>query len=270
MDLSQKHSRRKVLKTGLAAAAAAALPTSQAKAQRAEQGQYITEWVPKKPGELRVSLMTGEGDRERNGLRGVMSHLPNAVVWYLNNVRPVTPEMLKSTDILLTFYNGYLYSDENVDIIIDQIENHGMAWILIHNTPWFCGEKLNAFTGAYPMLHREIQPVVICELNQEHPITKGIEPFIIQLDEQFGAYMADPNDPTVTLLFRSEGLHDGHWTIQGWCKECGKGRIVGLTPGHYEWTWYQVQYQEILWRAAQWALHLPMQPFYGNFDNFIW
>ena len=135
MDLSQKHSRRKVLKTGLAAAAAAALPTSQAKAQRTEQGQYITEWVPKKPGELRISAITGEGDRERNGLRGVMNHLPNAVFWWANNVRPITPEMLYNTDLLLTFYSGYLYSDENVDIIIDQIESRGMAWILIHNTP---------------------------------------------------------------------------------------------------------------------------------------
>jgi len=270
MELTQKHSRRNILKTGLAAAAAAAIPISGAKAQQGQQGNYITVWEPKKPGELRVSLMTGEGDRERDGLRGVMSHLPNAVVWYLDNVRPVTPEMLQSTDLLITFYNGYLYSDENVEIIIDRIQNQGMAWILIHNTPWFCGNKLNAFTGAYSMLHREIQPVIICELNQEHPITKGIEPFIIQLDEQFGAYMANPNDPTVTRLFRSQGLHDGHWTIQGWCKECGKGRVVGLTPGHYEWAWYQVQYQEILWRAAQWSLHLPMQPFYGNFDNYIW
>ncbi|MBN1290704.1 MAG: ThuA domain-containing protein [Candidatus Latescibacteria bacterium] len=268
MDLTQKHSRRNMLKTGLAAATAAALPTPGAKAQ--QRGGIHEEWTPKKPGTIRISAITGEGDRERNGLYSITSHLPNADFWWARNTRPITPEMLHNTDLLLTYYSGYLYSDENVEIIIDDITNRGMAWIMIHNTPWFCGDKLNAFTNAYPMLHREIQPVIIRNLNQEHPITKGIEPFIIQLDEQFGAYIADPDDPNFTLLFKSQGVHDQHITIQGWCVQRGKGRIVGLTPGHYEWTWYQVQYQEIVWRAAQWALNLPIEPFYGNFDNFIW
>ncbi len=145
-----------------------------------------------------------------------------------------------------------------------------MGWICVHNTPWFTGDELNEFMGAYPMLHREIQPVSICRLDPKHPITKGIEPFVIQLDEQFGAYLANPKDPDMTVLFWSHGLHDDHWTIQGWCVQRGKGRIVGLTPGHYEWTWYEDQYQEIMWRAAQWALNLPLKPFYGNFDNYIW
>ena len=132
------------------------------------------------------------------------------------------------------------------------------------------GDELNEFIGAYAMLHREIQPVVIAKLHQEHPITKGIEPFIINLDEQFGVYLAKPDDPDLTVLFWSQGLHDAHWTIQGWCVQRGNGRVVGLTPGHYEWTWYEQQYQEIMWRAAHWALNLPIPEFYGTLENFIW
>jgi len=264
MDLSHNHSRRSILKTGLAAAAAAALPAPEAKAQE------TPFWEPKKPGEIRISAICGEDPQLRNGLRRIMQHLPNPNFWWANNRGPITPEMLRDTDLLLTFYSGYLYTEENVDIIIDEITNRGMAWICVHNTPWFAGEKLNALMGAYPMLHREIQPVIIRNLNQNHPITEGIEPFVIQLDEQFGVYFKNPDDPDMTVLFKSQGMHDKHVTTQGWCVQRGKGRIVGMTPGHYEWTWYQVQYQELMWRAAQWALNLPLEPFYGNFDNFIW
>ena len=59
MDLSQKHSRRNMLKTGLAAATAAALPTPGAKAQ--QRGGIQEEWTPKKPGTIRISAITGEG-----------------------------------------------------------------------------------------------------------------------------------------------------------------------------------------------------------------
>lgn len=264
MDLSHNHSRRRVLKTGLAAAASVALSVPEAKAHE------VPIWEKKKPGELRITAICGEDPQLRNGLRNVMRHLPKANFWWANNRGPITSDMLHDTDLLLTFYSSYLYTEENIEIINNDITNRGMGWICVHNTPWFAGGKLNALMGAYPMLHREIQPVVICNLNQDHPITQGIEPFIIQLDEQFGAYIADPDDPDFTLLFRSHGLHDDHWTIQGWCVQRGKGRIVGMTPGHYEWTWYQVQYQELMWRAAQWALNLPLKPFYGSFENFIW
>ena len=149
-----------------------------------------------------------------------------------------------------------------------RIENRGMGWLAIHNTVWFLNDRLNRFVGAEPILHREIQPVIICNLNQEHPITKGIEPFIINLDEQFGVFINDPEN--VTTLFKSQSVHDKHRTIQGWSVERGKGRIVGLGPGHYEWTWYQVQWQEIMWRSALWAMHQQMKPFYGSLDAFIW
>lgn len=284
MDLSHKHSRRTILKTGFAAAAAAAVavPVSETKA-------LMPEPEPKKPGELKIVGAMGHDYHLEGSIRPIMGRIKKARVWWARHYGPITPELLSDTDLLLTFYAGdsyewspsgladsagtdrkRLYTDENVAAIIDNIENRGMGWIAVHNTPWFAGEKLNALMGADALLHREIQPVIICKLNQNHPITQGIEPFIIQLDEQFGVFFRDPDDPDVTMLFRSQGVHDKRMTTQGWCVQRGKGRIVGLTPGHYEWAWYQVQYQEILWRAAHWAMNIPIEPFYGNFDNFIW
>ena len=264
MDTQHRQSRRTILKSGLAAAATTMLPAPAARAQQPSPPD------PKKPGALRISAICGIDHRVRNGLQPIMRRLPNADFWWAHDYRPITPEILNDTDLLLTYYSGHMYTEENVAAIIDNVTNSGMGWICVHNTHWFVGDELSEFIGAYPMLHREIQPVVIAKLHREHPITKGIEPFIIQLDEQFGAFMANPDDPDLTVLFWSHGLHDGHWTIQGWCVQRGKGRIVGLTPGHYEWTWYQDQYNEIMWRAAHWALNMPIEPFYENLDNFIW
>jgi len=161
-----------------------------------------------------------------------------------------------------------LYNDENAAAIIDNVTNRGMAWIAIHNSIWNGRDDLCNLLGIEPMLHREIQPVIISHLNQSHPITKGIEPFIINLDEQFGVFIKKPSETTV--LFRSKSVHDKRETIQGWCVERGKGRIVGLSPGHYEWTWWEPGYREILWRAAHWAVKRPIEPYPGSYESYIW
>ena len=103
-----------------------------------------------------------------------------------------------------------------------------------------------------------------------HPITKGIEPSVINLDEQFGLFLRKPDDPDVTVLFKSQGVHDKQWTIQGVCAQRGRGRVVTFAPGHYNWTFVNEACQEILWRSANWVLNLPIPPFYGNYDSFIW
>lgn len=263
MKSSYQPSRRNALKAGIAAAAAASLPVSGAEAQQSGPG-------PKKPGSTRISAVCGGDHRIHGGLAPVMTRLPNADFWWANDYQPITPKIIGDTDLLLTYYSSYMYTKENTAALMDNIRNRGMGWICLHNTHWFVGDELNEFIGAYAMLHREIQPVTVCRLHEEHPITKGLEPFIIQLDEQFGAYIANPKDPDLTVLFWSHGLHDDHWTIQGWCVQRGKGRIVGLTPGHYDWTWHEEQYQEIMWRAAHWALNLQIPPYFGSFENVIW
>ncbi|MDP2982941.1 MAG: ThuA domain-containing protein [Candidatus Latescibacter sp.] len=265
-SILQKHSRRNVLQTGLAATVAA-LSSSNLHSQ---QSPRLSTWEPKKPGEISITALCENDPTLETGLRPIMTRVKNARFWWAGNYRPITPDMINDTDLLITYYSGFIYTDKNVAAIIDGITNRGMGWLAIHNTCWFAGDKLNSLMGAYSMLHREIQPVIIHNLNQDHPITQGIEPFVIQLDEQFGVYMADPRDPDVTLLFRSHGVHDDHRTIQGWCAQRGKGRIVGMTPGHYSWTWSEPPYSEMLWRAAHWALNLPIKPFYGSYENFIW
>lgn len=267
MDVTQKHTRRTALKTGLVAATATALAVSEAKAQ---QSQVPSTWEPKKPGEIRISAICGEDNVVKSGLNSVTRNLSNANFWWADNYSPITREMLNDTDLLITYYSTYLYTEENAKIIIDNVTSGRMGWIALHNTPWFTKGNLSDLLGVDCALHREIQPVIISNLNQNHPITKGIEPHVINLDEQFGLFLRKPNDPDVTVLFKSQGVHDKQWTIQGVCAQRGKGRVVSFAPGHYNWTFKNEACQEILWRSANWVLNLPIPTFYGNYDNFIW
>jgi len=266
MDITHKHSRRSALRAGLAAATAA-LATPSAKAG---QSQIPPEWVPKKPGEIRISAICGEDNVVRSGLVSVTRNLPKAHFWWADNYKPITREMLDDTDLLITYYSSYLYTEENSQTIIDNITNGRMGWIALHNTPWFARGGLSDLLGVDCALHREIQPVIISNLDQNHPITKGIEPHVINLDEQFGLILRKSNDPDVTVLFESQGVHDKQWTIQGVCARRGKGRVVTFAPGHYNWTYDNEACQEMLWRSANWVLNRPIPPFYGNYDKFIW
>lgn len=270
MDFTQKHSRRNIIKTGLAAAATAALPVSKAKAQYGQQEKVITEWVPKKPGEIRISAFCQDTPHVLSALLP-WTNIEN-VTLYWAETSIATPEMIRDTDIMATFYSGYLYNDENRPVIIEEITKRGMAWFVIHNSCWAINryKELGDLMGAFPMLHTGIQPITISCLNQEHPITKDIEPFVIELDEQFGVYLADPKDPDVTVLFTGIGLHDLHRTIQGWATQRGKGRIVGMVPGHTNLTWGEPYYAEMTQRAFYWMLNRPIEPSNRSYDNYIW
>ena len=57
MDVTQKHTRRTVLRTGIIAAAATATAGPKVNAQ---QSQVPSTWEPKKLGEIRISAICGE------------------------------------------------------------------------------------------------------------------------------------------------------------------------------------------------------------------
>jgi len=266
----QNQSRRTILKTGFLATAASVFPHTGAKAKSVKQGNIITDWEPKKPGEIRVSAICGDDPVIKRGLNAVTLNLPNSIFWWAGDTEPITPEMLNNTDLLFTYYSSYLYSEENSKIIVDNVMSGRMGWIAVHNTPWFTRGILSDLLGVDCALHREIQPVIISHLNETHPITKGIEPTVINLDEQFGLFLRKPDDPDLTVLFKSQGVHDKQWTIQGVATQRGKGRTVTFTPGHYNWTFDNEACAEILWRSVNWVLNRPIPAFYGNYDNYIW
>jgi type 1 glutamine amidotransferase len=239
--------------------------------------------LPKAPGETRVIALMG-GDYGHNAItpeihiRELFSSLRNWRIIFVQSSRFFTPDLLKDADLLITSRHGGAdpidwrpegivdslregvnpWTDENVNAIIRNVRERGMGFLALHCTISSRNRVLEDFLDAEPIMHNEVQPVWVRDLNREHPITRGIGKFLINLDEQFAAIIKSPE--TVTL-FETTAIHDKRHAVGGWCLERGKGRIAVLLPGHGQWAYRVPEYQEILWRSAHWVLKRDIPPF---------
>ena len=120
------------------------------------------------------------------------------------------------------------------------------------------------------IMHGPMVNTYFFEMNQDHPITKGVKPFE-SVDEIFGMVMLDDN---YTPLFRGRQdydivrkgageLHECFYDVKGaipldrmagWTREVGNGRLVYLNCMSYQHVFYKKSMKEIMWRSAHWAM----------------
>ena len=236
MAIFKKHGRRNFFKAGLASMAAAATGIPEAHAAI----------KPKQPGETKVVAVMGDywhnAITQEYHIREIFSSKKDWRIIFVRGAQYFTPELISDADLLITArylgndLMGYsekglvdtleegvpIWTEENVKAIIDNVRNRGMGFMPLHCTIW-CGNKdITDLMGVEPILHKEIQPIWVYDLNQEHPITKGIGKFYINLDEQFAAVI---KSEYTTSLFQTQAMHDKNTAVGGWCREDGKGRV---------------------------------------------
>ena len=273
MKSKKNISRRNVLKTGVAAAATAAIASPEAYAVNFKKGK----------GETKIVCVMGDywhpASSQEQHVRQIFSSCKEWKIYFVLASRNLTAELLSDTDLLITSrYGGadspawtpepvvaerpggdVIWTDEHVEAVCDNVKNRGMGFMAVHCT-LFCGRKeIEDLMGIEPLLHQEMQPVVYHDINREHPITRGIESFYVTLDDQFDIQIKDPSRTTV--LFRCTAVHDKREAVNGWCIEQGRGRVVGLLPGHHQFIYRLPQYQEIFWRSAYWAMKRDIPPY---------
>jgi type 1 glutamine amidotransferase len=135
----------------------------------------------------------------------------------------------------------------------------GMGLVAMHCAIWNPDSRqyLDLLGVDRPVMHGPVVAARISDLNQEHPVTKGMQPFNIGIDEVFDAVMKPGQH---TQLFRSSQEVPQRNAIGGWCREEGKGRVVGLLPGHTTGPYGSRQFLELMWRSAHWALKREIPP----------
>jgi type 1 glutamine amidotransferase len=279
MSLPYKPSRRNIMKTGIASLAATAVAGS----------AQAFEVRPKQPGETKIVAVMGDywhpAIAQESHVRQIFRANENWKIYFVMSSSYLTAELLSDADLFISArYGGgdslgwspdpiivdrprrdRIWTDEHIDALEDNVVNRGMGWMACHCTIANGRERLQKFLGMKPLLHQEVQPLGIDDLNQDHPITKGIPPFFINLDEQFALELTEPE--TTDVLFKSTALHDKRVTVAGWALKRGKGRVVGLLPGHYQWNYRVPEYQDIFWRSAYWAMNRDIEP-YPNARNY--
>jgi len=265
MALFRKILTHGLLKNGIASLAAVSSVTPDASAAIA----------PKRPGETKIVAVMGDSAHnpisQENNVRRIFSSKKDWRIIFVRAGRFFTPELLSDTDLLITArYSGNdsiawttdglvdsrgkgdpFWTDEQVKAIIDNVRTRGMGFMPVHCTIACQNAELLDFMDVARIRHKAVQPLWVFNLNQEHPVTKDISSFYISLDEQFAAVIKSKQ---TTSLFETTAMHDKHPAVGGWSLERGKGRIVGLLPGHLNYTYNAPEYREIFWRAAHWAM----------------
>lgn len=266
-----KVSRRNMLKTSLAAAAAATVTENPLLAAK------------KAPGEVHIVYLGGDywhnGMMQERNIRGVFGNTPdNWRLFFAQTARVVTPEVLADTDLFMVCrYAGPdtqgFSTDEMVEhrpdstpFMTDELEeaiianvNRGMGLMSLHCSVWNGQKKryMELVGVEKPYMHTKVQPALLHDLNPDHPITKGVKESMFGDDEIFSADLIPGKS---TVLFKLKGEEQPQDKAGGWCREEGRGRVVSLLPGHQASPYHDSSYKEILWRSIHWAMRKDIPP----------
>lgn len=109
--------------------------------------------------------------------------------------------------------------------------------------------------GAY-IGHPPLRPFQVRPAANAHPITQGMQPFIVNDEQHYVAYDKDPKHILLTaenidgLTFEKLGAE----SIGGWAYDYGQGRVVFTAVGHTIHAMWAPQYFEIQKRSVRWLL----------------
>ena len=109
--------------------------------------------------------------------------------------------------------------------------------------------------GAY-IGHPPLRPFLVRVVNHEHPITRGIQDFMVNDEQHYVAYDKDSKN----VILESENVdgleyeNHGKKSVAGWAYEYGKGRVVFTAVGHTNHAMWAPAYLELQKRAVQWLL----------------
>jgi type 1 glutamine amidotransferase len=109
--------------------------------------------------------------------------------------------------------------------------------------------------GAY-IGHPTLRPFKVRVVNNTHPITRGIQDFMVNDEQHYVEYDKDKKD----ILLEAENIDGltfqnlGTKSIAGWAYDYGRGRVVFTSIGHTIHALWNPEYVKLQKRALRWLL----------------
>jgi type 1 glutamine amidotransferase len=136
----------------------------------------------------------------------------------------------------------------------------GGGALFYHNTTYISphNRDFRDVIGAVTLQHPPLRPFKVNIVNHDHPITKGVNDFVVTDEQHFEKYEKDPK----YILMRSVNVDGLTWrdlgtsSVAGWAYDYGKGRVCYLAPGHTIAALWNPEYEKIQKNAARWLLRL--------------
>jgi type 1 glutamine amidotransferase len=127
---------------------------------------------------------------------------------------------------------------------------HNVTYISPHN------DDFRDVLGAVTQEHPPLRPFKVKIVNRDHPITRGVNDFVVTDEQHYMAYQKDPK----YLLMQSVNENGltfkdlGTSSAAGWAYDYGKGRVCYLAPGHVITSLWNPEYEKLQKNAVRWLL----------------
>ena len=141
------------------------------------------------------------------------------------------------------------------------VKNGGGLYIYHNSTHISCTNKdYRDVIGAVYTGHPPLRPYKVHIVNREHPITRGVNDFIITDGQHYVIYDKDPGYVFMRSI-NEDGLeytgshgNQGVSCESGWAYDYGKGRVCVTLPGHMFVAMWNPGYIKIQQNAVKWLL----------------
>ena len=142
------------------------------------------------------------------------------------------------------------------------VQEGGSLWAFHNNSQAsILNKDYRDVEGAIYTGHPPIRPYKVHIVNREHPITRGVNDFVVTDEQHYVTYDKDPK----YVLARSINENGLDYTdLAGrrsntsesvWAYEYGKGRVCFMAPGHMIAVLWSPEYVKMQKNAAKWMLH---------------
>jgi type 1 glutamine amidotransferase len=142
------------------------------------------------------------------------------------------------------------------------VEQGGSAWFF-HNASYISGgnEDFRHVEGALFTGHTPFRPYKMKIVNRDHPITRGVNDFIVTEEQHYVLFDKDPKSVLVRSV-NEEGMeystqkygNQGATCEACWAYEYGKGRVCFMAPGHTIPSFWNPEYIKLQKNALRWLM----------------
>lgn len=166
---------------------------------------------------------------------------------------------LSDCDVLLFYTSGYQLNKKEEQAIKQFVEDggglvalHGASGSFKNSRTW--AELVGGqFAGHIPGTHK--LNIVIADT--DHPITKGVENFVI-VDEEYKHKMEDVSRHVLARFRERPPQSDQRANMDIlWTREVGKGRVFYCALGHGKQAWENPSWQKLVVQGICWAAGRP-------------
>ena len=156
-------------------------------------------------------------------------------------------ENLEEYDVIVFYYTVGEITDAQRDGLSNFIKDGG-GFVGIHSAAdsFRDDPAYRAMIGGYFVTHPRFRSDQVSVVDKDHPITRGIEEFMVEDEQYILSY-----DQRVNVLCTA--LYKGQAMPVAWTKDWGKGRIFYLALGHNPQACRNETFATLLRRGAAWA-----------------